>query len=181
MTELRFITARTVAALALVAAASGLLAGCGGDDSTATGSPTQASVASTTSAAAKSSKAQGSDAPSSDAPVTSPGAAATAPPEQPQPVPSGFPGPTSAPVDSRNQALIAELDKAGVKSSGNGENAVAIANFICASIRDGSTPDQMDTTVTAMAGVELNLAGSQMAPADAAKIYKDAAQKTYCK
>ena len=63
------------------------------------------------------------------------------------------------------------------KSDAAGDNA----NFVCASIRDGSPQDQIDTTVTAMAGVELGLAGSDQTPEEAAKVYKDAAQKTYCK
>lgn len=179
----RFTTA--FAAAAVIAATSGLLAGCGGDDSTVSGSPVQPSAADTTSSAAsapsKSEENRDKDGDTSQAPVTSPGEAATAPPEQPQPAPSGFPGPAQAPADSRDKAFIAELQKDGLKSSGNGENAIAIANFVCASIRDGSPQDQIDTTVTAMAGVELGLAGSDQTPEEAAKVYKDAAQKTYCK
>lgn len=173
--------ARTLSAVAIAAAAGGLLAGCGGDDSTASSNP-GSSADTSASAAASGSATPDLSNPDSSPPVTSPGAAATAPPETPQSVPSGFPGPTQAPpLASRDKALLEELEKNGVTSSGNGENAIAFANYICAAVRDNVADDQISAYVTAMAGSELGITGSRMLPEDAAKIYIDASKKTYCK
>lgn len=176
----RFCPARTLSAVAIAAAAGGLLASCGGGDSTVSSNPSPSANA--TSSAAPSGSASGTRSAEGSAPVTSPGAAATAPPETPQAVPSGFPGPTEAPAaGSRDKALLEELERNGVTSSGNGENAIAFANYICAAVRDGVDDAQITTYVTAMAGSELGITGSQMTPEAAAQVYIDAAKKTYCK
>ncbi|TSE00742.1 DUF732 domain-containing protein [Skermania sp. ID1734] len=173
--------ARPICAATLIAAASGLLAACGGNDSTASSTPSSAGATSVTASANPSSGAPNGGQNSAPAP-TSPGAAATAPPETPQAVPSGFPGPTEVPArTSRDKEFLEALKKAGVDVSGNGQSAIDIANYICAASQANSPQQQINVNVTAMAGVEANLTGSQMNPQDAAQVYIDTARKHYCK
>lgn len=160
---------------ALAVATTGLLAGCG-DDSTASSTP--ASPANT-SAAAPPPTANGSATESS--PVTQPGEAATEPPETPQAMPSDFPGPDAPQIGPREQAYIDALKAQGIQSSGNGESAITIANYVCAAQQQGTSADVMAVNVNAMAGVEQNLTGGTQEPAQAGPIYIDVAKKTYCK
>lgn len=86
--------ARTVAVGALSLVAGGLLVACGDDDSSATGSPTTTSAASPTTntkPTVKSGTPQASEAPAT------PDQGSDAEAEQPQAVPSGFPGPLRSP------------------------------------------------------------------------------------
>lgn len=173
--------ARTLSMGMLAVAAGGLLVACGSDDSTATGTP---STTTTTSAASSSSEPTTTEPSSSAAPTTSPGEAATAPPEQPQPVPEDFPGPTEAPVDARGQAFLDELDKNGVTVAGNGEIAISTATYICSAQSQGVPADEISTFVTANVGVEASASGTQMTAEQAgetAQVYITAAQNTLCK
>lgn len=178
---MRTTLARTLSLAVLSVAAGGLLVACGSDDSTATGTP---STSSTTSAAASTSAEETtSESTTTSAPTTSPGDAATAPPEQPQPVPEGFPGPTEAPVDDRGQAFLDELEKGGVTVAGNGEIAISTATYICSAQSQGVPADEISTFVTANVGVEASATGSQITAEQAgetAQLYITAAQNTYC-
>ena len=174
--------ARTLSLAVLSVAAGGLLVACGSDDSTATGSPSTTS--STTAAATTTAESTTETSATSAAPTTSPGDAATAPPEQPQPVPEGFPGPTEAPVDDRGQAFLDELDKNGVTVAGNGEIAISTATYICSAQSQGVPADEISTFVTANVGVEASASGTQMTAeqaGEAAQVYITAAQNTLCK
>ncbi|OZF49134.1 DUF732 domain-containing protein [Rhodococcus sp. 14-2470-1a] len=174
---------RTLSLAVLSVAAGGLLVACGSDDSTATGSPSTSS-STTTAAETTSAEATSSQETSSAAPTTSPGDAATAPPEQPQPVPEGFPGPTEAPVDARGQAFLDELEKQGVTVAGNGEIAISTASYICSAQSQGVPADEIATFVTANVGVEASAAGTQVSAEQAgetAQVYIASAQNTICK
>src|SRR5574340_992557 len=182
--------ARAIAVGVTALAAGGLLAACGSDDSTATGNPavTTAPVAASTPTA---DAAQGSSTPGSTnavasqgapAPVTSPGAAATAPPEQPSPVP-GFPGPTKVPVEARDRAFLDALKAAGITPAADGSMAISTANYICAARAAGSKPDEISTFVTASVGSEAVAAGVQLTEEQAqhnAQAYIQAATAHYC-
>ncbi|WP_338893561.1 DUF732 domain-containing protein [Rhodococcus sovatensis] len=175
--------ARTLSLAVLSVAAGGLLVACGSDDSTATGSPSTTSTT-TTAAATTTAESTTEASATSSAPTTSPGDAATAPPEQPQPVPEGFPGPTEAPVDDRGQAFLDELEKNGVTVAGNGEIAISTATYICSAQSQGVPADEISTFVTANVGVEASASGTQMSAeqaGEAAQIYITAAQNTLCK
>ncbi|MGU3437326.1 DUF732 domain-containing protein [Actinomycetes bacterium M1A6_2h] len=169
-------------AFVLLAGAS--LAACGSDDSSASSTPSFTSSA--TSAAvttAPSSTPQTSSTSSTSVAPTSPGAAATAP-EQAEPVPSGFPGPTEAAnVDARGQAFLGELKAKGVTVAGNGEIAISTANYICAAKQQGVPNDQISTFVTANVGSEAAASGTEITAEQAgatAQTYIDAASAKYC-
>ncbi|HEY5852574.1 MAG TPA: DUF732 domain-containing protein [Aldersonia sp.] len=165
--------ARAAVLAAAAATTVGLLAGCSGNDSTASSAPS--SVTSAPAATAPSATNLGTRAP-----TTSPGPAATAPPEEPQPMPNDFPGPDAPTQGAREQAYLAELETHGITSSGNGDSAVTIANYYCAAVRDGVPADEITTFVNAMAGSEQAVTGGNMSEADAGAIYIDVAKTTYC-
>lgn len=178
---------RTLSMGMLAVAAGGLLVACGSDDSTATGNPstsTTTTAAESTSAESTSGEAAPSESGSSTpAPTTSPGEAATAPPEQPQPVPEGFPGTTESPIDARGQGFLDELKKGGITPAGNGEIAISTATYICSAQSQGVPADEISTFVTANVGVEASAQGNQITAEQAgedAQIYIDAAQSTFC-
>ncbi|KZE98890.1 DUF732 domain-containing protein [Rhodococcus cerastii] len=173
---------RTLSLGVFAVAASSMLVACGSDDSTATGAPTSttSAVETTTEASSTTSAAETTTA----APTTSPGEAATAPPEQPQPVPDDFPGPTESQIDDRGQSFLDELRKQGVTPAGNGDIAVSTANYICAAQAQGVTAEEISTFVTANVGVEASASGTQMSETQAqqaAQTYIAAAQATYCR
>ena len=160
--------ARIVFAVAAAGVVGGLVAGCGDDDATATSTPSASTSASSEPSAS------GTVAPSA---TTNPGPAATAPPETPAPVPSDFPGGTQAPAtNEKDAAFIAELGDNGVTPTP--EIATAIGGYICRALQEGSTPDEMNTFVVAMVGGDQE--STQLSPEDAARVYIDAAKKTYC-
>ena len=173
--------ARTVATSALVVAAGGLLVACGDDDSSATGDPTTTSAAATTTTtkAPVSTPADGGTA----APAA-PAGGSTAPVEQPQPVPSGFPGPTEVPIDPRGQAFLDGLRKEGITPAGDGLIAVSTADYICAAKAQGSSNEEITTFVTAAVGSEASASGQEISPEQAGKnagIYIQVAQAEYCR
>ena len=178
---------RSIAVGALAVAASGLLVGCGSDDSTATSNP---STSATTTSAAVSSSAESSAsaAPSvsasASAPVTSPGEAATAPPEQPQEVPGDFPGPSEVPVSADGQKFLDALKAKGIEPAADGTMAVSTADFICQAKAEGKSDPETMVFVTAMVGTEASAAGKELTQEQAtanATTYMDVAHATYCK
>jgi len=179
---------RAIAVGALAVAASGLLVGCGSDDSTATSNP---STSATTSAAASSSaESSASAAPSASAsasasaPVTSPGEAATAPPEQPEEVPGDFPGPAEIPVSAEGQKFLDALKSKGIEPAADGTMAVSTADFICQAKAEGKSDAEAMVFVTAMVGTEASAAGQELTQEQAtanAQTYMDVAHATYCK
>ncbi|MDV6245620.1 DUF732 domain-containing protein [Rhodococcus opacus] len=177
---------RTIAVGALAVAASGLLVGCGSDDSTATSNPSTS--ATTTAAASSSAESSASAAPSASAsasaPVTSPGEAATAPPEQPEEVPGDFPGPSEVPVSAEGQKFLDALKAKGIEPAADGTMAVSTADFICQAKAEGKSDAEAMVFVTAMVGTEASAAGQELTQEQAtanAQTYMDVAHATYCK
>ncbi|OZC74961.1 DUF732 domain-containing protein [Rhodococcus sp. 06-418-5] len=173
---------RTLSLGVFALAASSMLVACGSDDSTATGAPTTTTSAAETTTEAESTTSAA--ATTTAAPTTSPGEAATAPPEQPQPVPDDFPGPTESQIDDRGASFLEELKKQGITPAGNGDIAVSTANYICAAQAQGVTAEEISTFVTANVGVEASASGTQMSETQAqqaAQTYIAAAQATYCR
>ncbi|WP_345348278.1 DUF732 domain-containing protein [Rhodococcus olei] len=171
---------RALAAGAFAAVSLGVLAGCGSDDSTASSTPTLTTAAGSGSPTVPP-LATGIEVPA----YTTPSVAATAPPETPQAVPSGFPGPTEAPaLDDRGRAYLEALKKGGVTPADSGDIAISTANYICAAKASNVANEEILAYVTGMAGVEAGLTGATPSPEDAAKsaqVYIDAASKTYCR
>ena len=179
---------RAIAVGALAVAASGLLVGCGSDDSTATSNPSTS--ATTTAAASSSAESSASAAPSASAsasasaPVTSPGEAATAPPQQPEEVPGDFPGPAEVPVSAEGQKFLDALKAKGIEPAADGTMAVSTADFICQAKAEGKSDAEAMVFVTAMVGTEASAAGQELTQEQAtanAQTYMDVAHATYCK
>ncbi|WP_082518255.1 MULTISPECIES: DUF732 domain-containing protein [unclassified Rhodococcus] len=177
--------ATTLAPVMLAVAVGGLLTACGGDDSSASSTPSltsSATAAATTTTATSTSAAPSGSTTTSASASTSPGAAATAPDES-DPVPSGFPGPTSVPISPRGTAFLDALKGRGVTVAGTGDIAVGTAEYICAAQSEGVADDQVLTFVTANVGAEASASGTQITAEDAAKtaqVYVDVARSTYC-
>ncbi|TJZ73622.1 DUF732 domain-containing protein [Rhodococcus oryzae] len=168
--------ARALTIGALAAVTGGLLAGCGSDDSTASSTPTLTTHSKSAPAPETSIEVP---------PFTTPAVAATAPPETPQAVPSGFPGPTEAPaLDDRGKAYLDALKKGGIAVADNGDIAIVTANYICGAKVSGANSEEVTAYVTGMAGAEASITGATMTPeqaAAAAQVYIDAANNHYCK
>lgn len=180
---------RSIAVGALAVAASGLLVGCGSDDSTATSNPST-SETTTSAAASTSAESSASAAPSASpsasvsAPVTSPGEAATAPPAQPEDVPGDFPGPSEVPVSADGQKFLDALKAKGIEPAADGTMAVSTADFICQAKAEGKSDPETMVFVTAMVGTEASAAGQELTQEQAtanAQTYVDVAHATYCK
>ncbi|MCM6776851.1 DUF732 domain-containing protein [Nocardia sp. CDC159] len=156
-------------------AATGLLAACGNNDSTASNTPTLKT--STTTAAA-------SPTPTSPkyTPVEPPAEAPTTlitPEERPQPAPQS-PGPANtAPVSGKDQAFLDELHKRGVSPS-SPDIALTAANYVCQGKASGASDQEIATYVNAMAGSDPAFDASKMSVEQAGKIYIDVATTTYC-
>jgi len=177
------VTSRVVSFLApvlLATAAGALLTACGGDDSSASSTPTPS--ASTTAEAQATSEAP--SATSSGAATTTSGAATSgSAAEEQEAVPSGYPGPTEVPRDPRSDAFLDRLRADGVTVAGNGDIAIGTANYICAAQSEGVAADQISTFVTANVGAEASASGTEISAEDAAATaqkYIDAARSTYC-
>ncbi|MFF0816243.1 DUF732 domain-containing protein [Rhodococcus sp. NPDC003318] len=170
---------KALAVASFAAVSVGVLAGCGSDDSTASSTPTLTTAAGSGSPTVPP-LATGIEVPA----YTTPSVAATAPPETPEPVPSGFPGPTEVPpIDDRGRAFLAELEEHGVTYADNGNIAISTANYICAAKQSNVADAEILAYVTGMAGVEAGLTGGTPSEADAvmhAQVYIDAATSTYC-
>ncbi|MBL1073361.1 DUF732 domain-containing protein [Nocardia sp. 2] len=166
-----------VAGVVAVLAATGLLAACGNNDSTATSTPT---LAPTTSKAAAGATTQ----PPGSSPSEQPQAAApttTDAVERPQPVPSQF---VTTPSDSpaltdKDKAFIEALKAKGITPA-TSDIAITAGNLVCQGKSQGAPEDQIITYVTAIAGSDPSFDESKMTVEQAGKIYYDVATSSYC-
>ncbi|MGW5436005.1 DUF732 domain-containing protein [Nocardia asteroides] len=165
--------AGSVAALAAVA----LLSACGGNDSTASQTPTLSSSAS----AAASATTQAPASPEghgdhTSTPSEAPETSATAP-EQPQAAPETTP--QSAPASDKDKAFLAELSKNGITPA-SPDIALTAAGYICSSRATGASDADIAPYVAAIAGTDTAFDQSKMDVNKAAQIYIAAATTTYC-
>ncbi|RVW00100.1 DUF732 domain-containing protein [Rhodococcus spongiicola] len=174
--------ARNLAVGALSLVAGGLLVACG-NDSSATGSPTTTAAAQSPSTAPETDgmtdEAQGSmDDGSMDEQSMN-----EASDEQPQALPSDFPGPTEIAVSSNGQAFLDALRQEGITPAGDGVIALSTADYICAAQEQGGSDAAVTTFVTAAVGSEASAAGQELTPEQAgenAEIYIRLAKSEYC-
>ncbi|MFD4430138.1 DUF732 domain-containing protein [Nocardia sp. NPDC058497] len=162
--------AGSVAALAAVA----LLSACGGNDSTASQTPTLSTSASAAAPSATQAPAEGGhgDHTPTAAPETS------AAPEQPQAAPET----TSAaaePAAGKDKAFLDELAKNGITPA-DPASALTAATYICSTKATGANEADMATFVAAMAGTDPAFDPAKMDVNKAAQIYIAAATATYC-
>ncbi|MGV9666868.1 DUF732 domain-containing protein [Nocardia niigatensis] len=160
-------------------AATGLLAACGSNDSTAKSTPT---LTTTKAAAASTSAAAATPSTDQQAPQAAPDAGTpTSTPERPQPVPSQFiTTPNGSPaLSGKEKTFLDELKKAGI-TPGSSDIAITAANLVCQGKSENAPQDQIITYVTAIAGSDPSFDPSKMSVEQAGKIYYDVASKSYC-
>lgn len=168
----RYIAGGKAAGVVLALAATGLLAACGGNDSTASSTPSLKPSATTAAAPTKSAQAQPS------APESTPEQApeTTTADEHPEPAPSSSGNP---PLSEKDQAYLDELKKRGVTTS-SPDIALTAANYICQSKASGASDQEVRTFVNAMAGTDPGFDPQKMPVEQAGQIYIDVATQTYC-
>ncbi|MEU7139408.1 DUF732 domain-containing protein [Nocardia sp. NPDC046473] len=164
-------------------AATGLLAACGGNDSTASSTPTltRTTAATQPPAASSTSVDPGQQAP---APAPAPASeqqppAETVAPERPQPIDTPPPADTSKLTDKDKKYLDA-LKQQGVTPS-TPDIALSVANYVCQGTASGASDQDLMTFVTAMAGSDPSFDPAKMPVEKAGQVYISAAKQTYCK
>ncbi|MFI7664245.1 DUF732 domain-containing protein [Nocardia sp. NPDC049526] len=156
-------------------AATGLLAACGNNDSTATSTPTMShtTTAAATPSASTSAAATGQPSAAPETPAD------TATPERPQPVPTNTaPGDTSKLTDKDKKFLDA-LKAAGITPS-SPDIALSIGTYVCQGVAANASDQDLMTFATAMAGSDPSFDPAKMPVEQAGKIYIDTAKSTYC-
>lgn len=171
--------------VAVAIAATGLLAACGDDDSTASSTPTLSTTA--TSSAAAPSSAEGEPAspapesPAPEQPEQQPEQQTdTAAPERPQPVPNEeIPEADTSGLSDKDKQFLAALEEKGIKPS-SPDIALSVATYVCQGIAAGAAESDLTTFVNAMAGSDAAFDPSKMPVEEAGRIYIDTAKQTYC-
>ncbi|NUP29134.1 MAG: DUF732 domain-containing protein [Nocardia sp.] len=175
-------TRGTLLGVVAAVAAAGLLAGCGDDESTATGTPTLSTQAGTPSASS-------APAPSAESPAPAPEGGAPAPeqpaepeapaeePERPAPVPPQEA--ESGQLGEKEQTFVDELGKQGVTPS-SPDIALSIGNYVCQGVAAGTSDADMATFVNAMAGSDPSFDPAKMPVEQAGQIYISTAKAHYC-
>lgn len=130
---------RALIAAAALALAGGLLAGCGGGDSTVSGVPDSETMA----------PPPGSGAPSSRVPASQDSGRFT---EAPGTVASDAPGYEAPVVGARERGYLAVLEEKGVKTSEMSDSLVAAGNTICRIRTTGGAAGETTTIADAVAG-----------------------------
>ncbi|WP_227978888.1 DUF732 domain-containing protein [Nocardia spumae] len=167
----RYIAGGKVAGIVVALAASGLLAACGGNDSTASSTPSLKTSTTTAVAQSKAPSAEPSAAEST--PEQAPETSAA---ERPEPAPTSADHP---PLSEKDQAYLDELKKRGVTPS-SPDIALTAANYICQSKANGASDAEVKTFVNAMAGTDPGFDPQKMPVEQAGQIYVDVATETYC-
>lgn len=159
--------------VAVAIAATGLLAACGGNDSTASSTPTLTRTTAVTQPPATSAPGNtGAPVPAPDVPQQ-PSVA----PERPQPAPTNT-VPTDK-LDDKDKKFLDALKAQGLTPS-SPEIAKDVAGYVCQSLASGAKEEEITPYVNAMAGSDPSFDPAKMPVEKAGKIYIDAAKTTYC-
>ncbi|MGW6424220.1 DUF732 domain-containing protein [Nocardia sp. NPDC055053] len=164
--------AGSVAALAAVA----LLSACGGNDSTASQTPTLSTTASAAASSATQAPAEGGHGDHTPSATAAPETSAA--PEQPQAAPETTSA-AAAPAAGKDKAFLDELAKNGITPA-DPASALTAASYICSTKATGASEADMATFVAAMAGTDPAFDPAKMDVNKAAQIYIAAATATYC-
>ncbi|WP_029894134.1 DUF732 domain-containing protein [Nocardia brasiliensis] len=160
-------------------AATGLLAACGGNDSTASSTPTLTRTTAATQPPASSTPGDTASAPApAPAPAPESQQAPAPAPERPEPIESAPPADTSKLTDKDKKYLDA-LKQQGVTPS-TPDIALSVAGYVCQGIASGASDQDLMTFVTAMAGSDPSFDPAKMPVEKAGQIYVSAAKQTYC-
>ncbi|WP_405159591.1 DUF732 domain-containing protein [Nocardia sp. NBC_01499] len=165
-------------------AATGLLAACGGNDSTASSTPTLTRTTAATQPPASSTPGAdtGQQAP---APAPQPEQQQPSPeqpaPERPQPMPAESAPPSdSSKLSDKDKKYLDALKQQGVTPS-TPDIALSVANYVCQGTASGASDQDLMTFVTAMAGSDPSFDPAKMPVEKAGQVYISAAKQTYCK
>ncbi|MEU2257357.1 DUF732 domain-containing protein [Nocardia xishanensis] len=174
-----------VLGVAVAIAATGLLAACGDNDSTATSTPTLAPTTTATSrpAAAPTSPAEtgheGHESTPAPAPEQAP-PAETAAPERPQPVPTNqVPPADTSNLTEKDRKFLDALKAQGVNPS-SPDIALSIGSYVCQGVAAGASEADLTTFVNAMAGSDPSFDPAKMPVEQAGQIYIQTAKQNYC-
>ncbi|WP_069162027.1 DUF732 domain-containing protein [Nocardia altamirensis] len=161
-------------------AATGLLAACGGNDSTASSTPTLTRTTAATTPTAASTP--GSDTSQQQAPAPEPEQqqAPTVAPERPQPVPTNAAPPADdSKLSDKDKKFLDALKQQGVTPS-TPDIALSVGNYVCQGVKSGASDQDLMTFVTAMAGSDPSFDPAKMPVEKAGQAYISAAKQTYC-
>ncbi|MET7769157.1 DUF732 domain-containing protein [Nocardia sp. NPDC005366] len=170
-----------VVGVALAIAATGLLAACGDNDSTASSTPTLTNTTTAAPSSAPTSAAAGSTQPQSPTSETAPQATETetAVPERPQPVPNEAPPQDTSNLSDKDRKFLDALKAKGITPASS-DIALSIGAYVCQGVAAGASEADLTTFVNAMAGSDPSFDPSKMPVETAGKIYIDTAEQTYC-
>jgi hypothetical protein len=161
-------------------AATGLLAACGGNDSTASSTPTLTHTTMATQPPVPSSAAGGTgqQAPAPESAQQEP--ESTVAPERPQPVPTDSAPPAdSSQLTDKDKKFLDALKGQGISTS-TPDIALSIGSYVCQGIAAGASQSDLTTFVNAMAGSDPSFDPAKMPVEQAGKIYIDTAKQMYC-
>ncbi|MFX0573242.1 DUF732 domain-containing protein [Nocardia nepalensis] len=160
-------------------AATGLLAACGNNDSTASNTPTLSHTTTATSPTTASTGAGATGQPSqASEPAQTP--ADTATPERPQPVPTNaVPSEDTSKLSDKDKKFLDALKAAGVSTS-SPDIALSIGAYVCQGVAANASDQDLMTFVSAMAGSDPSFDPAKMPVEKAGRIYIDTAKATYC-
>ncbi|MFI9511459.1 DUF732 domain-containing protein [Nocardia sp. NPDC052566] len=166
-----------VLGVAVAIAATGLLAACGGNDSTASSKPTLTNTTTATQAPTSSSTSGDAGAP---APAPEAAPPSTVAPERPQPVPTNAAPPSdSSKLTDKDKKFLDALKAQGITVN-SPDIALSVATYVCQSQAAGAKDEEITPFVNAMAGSDPSFDPAKMPVEKAGKIYIDAAKSTYC-
>ncbi|WP_433729740.1 DUF732 domain-containing protein [Nocardia sp. CA-129566] len=159
-------------------AATGLLAACGNNDSTATSTPTLTHTTTAASPTAAPTSTGATGQPQASEPAQTP--AETATPERPQPVPTNaVPTEDGSKLTDKDKKFLDALKAAGVTTA-SPDIALSIGAYVCQGIAANASDQDLMTFVSAMAGSDPSFDPAKMPVEKAGRIYIDTAKATYC-
>lgn len=170
-----------VLGVAVALAATGLLAACGDNDSTASSTPTLTHTTTAAQPPAPSSTAgESPQSTASQAPETQESTPESEPSERPQPVPAEGSTPAdTANLTDKEKAFLAALKTKGITVS-SPDIALSIGTYVCQGAASGASESDLMTFVAAMAGSDPAFDPAKMPVEQAGRIYVDTAKQTYC-
>ncbi|MEU0501981.1 DUF732 domain-containing protein [Nocardia sp. NPDC005998] len=159
-------------------AATGLLAACGNNDSTATSTPTMSHTTTAASPTAAPTSAGATGQPQASEPAQT--TVDTATPERPQPVPTNVvPTEDSSKLTDKDKKFLDALKAAGVTTA-SPDIALSIGAYVCQGVAANASDQDLMTFVSAMAGSDPSFDPAKMPVEKAGRIYIDTAKATYC-
>ncbi|GAA5047233.1 DUF732 domain-containing protein [Nocardia callitridis] len=165
-----------VCGVVVAIAATGLLAACGNNDSTASSTPTLAP----TSAAPQSPLAPDAGLPTGgyETPPPVP-ESATPTPELERPAPAEPSPSDTSNLPDKDKQFLDQLSQKGI-TPGTPDIALSIGQYVCQAAASGASDQDLSTYVSAMAGSDPTFDPAKMPVEQAGQIYIETAKQSYC-